>query len=82
MAFEVGPGVKSIRCAPPNERHRSADFCGAAYTVVWPDHERIDRILAQRLLVNQNWEPGEPISLLVAENLEHGCGLPAGETGG
>ncbi len=41
------------------------------------EKEKIDNLLAWRPIFNRNWEPGETLKQLKAENLEHG--LPAEE---
>jgi hypothetical protein len=56
--------------------------CGMSYDVLWPDTDRIMAVLRERPKTsNQNWMPGESISQLVAENLEHGCAVPEREVG-
>ena len=41
--------------------------------VAFPDDRRaIEEALAPRDVVNRNWEPGESVSALLAENREHG----------
>jgi len=41
--------------------------------LMWPRNvARIEKILHYRPLYNQNWVPGETVTYLVAENLEHG----------
>lgn len=47
--------------------------------VVWPkERKAIERIVGMRhLAANRNWQPGESLNLLRAENIEHG--LPAEE---
>lgn len=47
--------------------------CGSVRPVVWPaDIEQIEAALARRPTVNQNWQPGETVQLLAAENLVRG----------
>lgn len=47
--------------------------CGAIFATVWPDeHQMIERILLKRPLKNRNWEPGEALNELRAQNIEHG----------
>ena len=47
---------------------------GAWVPVVWPDEwVEIEELLCGRPApANMNWTPGEPLSVLAAENLEHG----------
>lgn len=41
--------------------------------VVWPeDPAAIARAMRGRPLEARNWQPGEPLDLLLAENIEHG----------
>jgi len=47
--------------------------CGAGYTLLWPSRRvEIENLLRPRRIVNQNWNIGEPIDHLLAENIEHG----------
>lgn len=51
------------------------------FQVLWPSREqagRIERILACRpQLETRNWIPGESLHMLCAENVQHGCAVPA-----
>lgn len=51
------------------------------FPVLWPTVEqaaRISRILACRPdPKTRNWIPGESLHMLAAENIEHGCAVPA-----
>ena len=82
-AVEATPDMRSWRCAPtPGEAWNPLAYCGASYTVLWPDHQRIAAILTLRPDPrNRNWWPGESFRQLVAENIEHGCEVPEGEVG-
>lgn len=49
--------------------------CGTKLRIVWPDEATAVAIvdtLARRPLANQNWEPGETVADLTADNLLHG----------
>ena len=57
---------------------RNAAAGGRYVEVIWPDaalRRRIVRTLAPRPIVNRNWQPGEPLELLEAENIEHGVSV-------
>jgi len=56
-------------------------FCGQTQPVVWPaDPVAIGRVLASRPVPStRNWNPGETVDMLIAENIKHGVG---GVTGG
>jgi len=47
--------------------------CGAIYrNLTWPAHPRlIARVLRARVIRHQNWEPGETVADLIAENVAH-----------
>ena len=50
--------------------------CGAGGVPVWPeDRDRIEVAVQGRPQRNRNWEPGEPVDLLIAENIEHEVGI-------
>ena len=62
-ASQVQPEQKRWRCLE----------CGAGYTLLWPSRRvEIENLLRPRRIVNQNWNIGEPIDHLLAENIEHG----------
>lgn len=71
------------RCAAqpmqPEQRWK-CPACGAEWTVLWPaDMVTIMHILVARPQKhNRNWQPGETIRELAAENIEHGCPVPTG----
>lgn len=45
------------------------------YVIVWPDERaEIEALLEPRPTEAQNWEPGETVEFLQAENDEHGVG--------
>ena len=54
--------------------------CGLRCAAVWPAQvDLIDQVLRARPVpATRNWQPGEPVVDLVAENLEHGAALPDG----
>jgi len=83
LPYQIRIGQKKWRCEPWTPEAHPDGFCGSRYTVLWPRHaDRIMAILKHRPRAsNQNWMPGEPLSLLVAENLEHGCAVPDDEVG-
>lgn len=51
------------------------------FQVLWPSRAqagRIERILACRPdPATRNWVPGESLHMLCAENIQHGCAVPA-----
>lgn len=72
-----GGRVELVRCT---RCHNSAAG-KRPFPVLWPSREqagRIERILACRPDVKtRNWIPGESLHMLAAENVEHGCAVPA-----
>ena len=40
--------------------------------------EQIERVLRERKRENMNWEPGETLEMLIADNIRHGDPLPPG----
>lgn len=58
--------------------------CGLVCPADWPTNRvDIDRVLAQRpFSLTRNWEPGETLADLIAENVAHGLVDPTGLPGG
>jgi len=53
--------------------------CGTIYPIGWPGGEpEIEEALRPRPPDRRNWLPGEPVALLLAENVEHGVVDPRG----
>ena len=49
--------------------------CGRVSPAVWPDTvTQIEATLNQRPEPNRNWNPGETVGMLTAENFENGVG--------
>jgi hypothetical protein len=56
--------------------------CGTEAEVVWPvNPAAIERLLGMRPLAqSRNWQPGETLHDLLAENVAHGIGPDVGES--
>lgn len=72
------PDCHGAQLASPSDRRFMCDTCGNASVggkwrpVTWPtDQDAIAAILADRPAENQNWQPGESIKALRAENGQH-----------
>lgn len=76
------PGCGGASLAWENDHRVCCVSCGNAgagwHRVLWPANaELIDAVLAARPIpATRNWQPGEPLESLRAENVAHG--LPAG----
>ena len=58
---------------------KNAKAAGKVFDVEFPDElPDILNILLVRPIENRNWEPGETVEFLVAENIEHGLPARAG----
>lgn len=73
----AGARVELFRCS---RCHNSAAG-RRPFQVLWPSREqagRISRILGCRPdPQTRNWVPGESLHMLCAENIQHGCAVPA-----
>jgi hypothetical protein len=76
---EKGPSAGLHRVVPDPELRQEA-FTKATgddkvYKIIWPDDPKdILDILRYRRIENMNWEPGETLDFLKAENKQHGVG--------
>lgn len=72
-----GGRVELVRCP----RCENSAAGKRPFQVLWPTREqagRIERILACRPEPStRNWIPGESLHMLAAENIQHGCAVPA-----
>lgn len=66
--FVKSPDISARRTA-----RLMAEAAGDVYDVEYPeDMAEILQILSTRNKENQNWEPGESVAFLIAENSKHG----------
>lgn len=60
-----------------------AEKAGKVIVPVFPDERaEIERVLRGRKARNMNWEPGESLEYLIADNIEHGDPVPGGLANG
>ncbi len=85
-ATMVAKGRKTYRCPCPDTlvcvhpkprmvAHGKGERpeCGQRWTIVWPDNlADIEALMRGRPGPNCNWEPGESLAMLRADNIEHG----------
>lgn len=73
IIIEPGQPFMCIECLNTSNGHY-------ARPILWPDDRsrlQIESILLGRYqYINRNWEPGETIEMLIAENIEHGQPVP------
>lgn len=71
-ALRLEPG-SDYDCSPIHAKSPTGSCCLAMKSaVIWPDNiAEIEAAVRQRPARNQNWQPGETIALLEAENAEH-----------
>lgn len=84
-AFKQGPDglFRPVADTAKVEQARAAAAAaGEIYTPVYPENRaEIERVLRSRKQRNMNWEPGESLSYLLADNIQHGDPVPGGLNG-
>ena len=71
-----------IACWSQNPRGACLD-CGRIYQIAFPeDRQEIEAVLVQRPTQNRHWFVGDPVDMLIAENIEHGLTEPVGRLEG
>lgn len=82
MAILYAPVRGNLMRKVPDEELRARAHAKAAannelYMPVFPAaRDQIERVLRMRDRQHMNWEPGESLDMLIADNIEHGDDLP------